>query len=385
MNAIPYGRQEIDDADIAAVVAVLRSEWLTQGPAVARFEADMAKRCGAPHAVAVNSATSALHLACRALGLGPGDIGWTTPNTFVASANCLLYCGAGVDFVDIDPDTRNLSVDALAAKLSLADRSGRLPKVVIPVHFAGRSCDMAGIRRLADRYGFRIIEDASHAVGATCQGTPVGACEYSDLAVFSFHPVKIMTTGEGGMVLGNDAGLMRRVALLRSHGITREAEEMDGASEGGWYYQQTELGYNYRMTDLQAALGSSQLQRMAGFLARRRELAARYGERLADLPLDLPPPSEESAWHLYAVRLRQPERRRAVFDALRAAGIGVNVHYIPVHLQPWYRRLGFRPGDFPNAEAYYVGALSLPLWPGLSDAMQDEVVAQLAGALRARS
>jgi len=381
MNAIPYGRQEIDDADIAAVAAVLRSEWLTQGPAVARFEADMANWCGAAHAVAVNSATSALHLACRALDLGPGDLGWTTPNTFVASANCLLYCGAGVDFVDIDPDTRNLSVDALAAKLALAEQTGRLPKVVIPVHFAGLSCDMAGIRRLADRYAFRIIEDASHAVGATCQGTPVGACQHSDLAVFSFHPVKIMTTGEGGMVLGNDAGLMRRVALLRSHGITREEEEMDGESEGGWYYQQTELGYNYRMTDLQAALGSSQLQRMAGFVARRRELAGRYGERLADLPLDLPPPSAESAWHLYAVRLRQPERRRAAFDALRAAGIGVNVHYIPVHLQPWYRRMGFRPGDFPNAEAYYAGALSLPLWPGLSDAQQDRVVRELSRAL----
>jgi UDP-4-amino-4,6-dideoxy-N-acetyl-beta-L-altrosamine transaminase len=382
MNAIPYGRQEIDDADIAAVVAVLRSDWLTQGPAVERFEADMANRCGAAHAVAVNSATSALHLACRALDLGPGDIGWTTPNTFVASANCLLYCGASVDFVDIEADTRNLSVDALAAKLALAEQGGCLPKVVIPVHFAGRSCDMAGIRRLADRYGFRIIEDASHAVGATCEGTPVGACRHSDLTVFSFHPVKIMTTGEGGMVLGNDAGLMRRVALLRSHGITREAEEMDRESEGGWYYQQTDLGYNYRMTDLQAALGSSQLRRMAGFLARRRELAARYGERLADLPLELPPPSEESAWHLYPVRLRQPQRRRAVFDALRAAGIGVNVHYIPVHLQPWYRRLGFRPGDFPNAEAYYAGALSLPLWPGLSDAMQDAVVARFASALR---
>jgi len=378
---IPYGRQEIDDADIAAVVAALRSDWLTQGPAVARFEAAMAEHCGAAHAVAVNSATSALHLACRALGVGSGDLGWTTPNTFVASANCLRYCGADVDFVDIDPRTRNLSVSALAAKLARAEQSGRLPKVVIPVHFAGRSCDMAGIRRLADRYGFRIIEDASHAVGATCEGVPVGACRQADLAVFSFHPVKIMTTGEGGMVLGNDAGLMRRVVLLRSHGITREEGEMSGKSEGAWYYQQIELGYNYRMTDLQAALGSSQLQRVADFLARRRALAARYHERLAGLPLDLPPPSEESAWHLYAVRLRQPARRRAVFDVLRAAGIGVNVHYIPVHLQPWYRKLGFQPGDFPNAEAWYAGALSLPLWPGLTEAMQDRVVEQLASAL----
>jgi UDP-4-amino-4,6-dideoxy-N-acetyl-beta-L-altrosamine transaminase len=382
---IPYGRQDIDEADIAAVVAVLHSDWLTQGPAVTRFESLMAKLCNAVHAVAVNSATSALHLACRALGLGPGDIGWTTPNTFVASANCLLYCGASVDFVDIDPRTLNLSVDALAAKLVLAEQSGRLPKVVIPVHFAGRSCDVAGIRKLADRYGFHIIEDASHAVGATCEGVPVGACKHSDLTVFSFHPVKIMTTGEGGMVLGNDAGLMRRVARLSSHGITRETSEMAWESEGAWYYQQTDLGYNYRMTDLQAALGSSQLRRIAEFVARRRELAARYQLLLAHLPLCLPPPSDEAAWHLYAVQLRQPAGRRAVFDALRAADIGVNVHYIPVHLQPWYRRLGFQPGDFPNAEAYYAGALSLPLWPGLSDAMQDEVVTQLGVALAKQS
>lgn len=382
MNVIPYGRQEIIDEDIAAVEAVLRSDWLTQGPAVPRFEAAMAAKCSAIHAVAVNSATSALHLACRALGIGPGDIGWTTPNTFVASANCLLYCGASVDFVDIDPHTLNLSVDALAAKLKVAEQNGCLPKVVIPVHFSGRACDMDGIRHLADRYGFHIIEDASHAVGASIQGVPIGACQYSDLTVFSFHPVKIMTTGEGGMVLGNDPALMRRVALLRSHGITREADEMDQESEGGWYYQQTELGYNYRMTDLQAALGSSQLLRVPAYVARRRELAARYHALLADLPLELPLPSDESAWHLYPVRLRQPERRRAVFDALRAAGIGVNVHYIPVHLQPWYRRLGFQPGDFPNAEAYYAGALSLPLWPGLSHAMQDEVVTQLKNAMR---
>jgi UDP-4-amino-4,6-dideoxy-N-acetyl-beta-L-altrosamine transaminase len=382
MNLIPYGRQEVIDEDIDAVEAVLRSQWLTQGPAVPRFEAAMAEQCMAQYAVAVNSATSALHLACRALDIGPGDIGWTTPNTFVASANCLLYCGASVDFVDIDPHTLNLSVDALAAKLIVAEKNGCLPKVLIPVHFAGRACDMVGIRHLADRYGFRIIEDASHAVGASSQGTPIGACQHSDLTVFSFHPVKIMTTGEGGMVLGNEAGLMRRIALLRSHGITREDNEMEGESEGGWYYQQTELGYNYRMTDIQAALGSSQLLRVPEYVERRRELAVRYQTLLADLPLELPLPSDESAWHLYPVRLYEAERRRAVFNTLRAAGIGVNVHYIPVHLQPWFRQLGFQPGDFPNAEAYYAGALSLPLWPGLSYAMQDEVVTQLINAMR---
>jgi UDP-4-amino-4,6-dideoxy-N-acetyl-beta-L-altrosamine transaminase len=381
---IPYGHQEIDEADIAAVVAVLRSDWLTQGPAVSRFEGLMTDYCSAAQAVAVNSATSALHLACQALGVGPGDLGWTSPNSFVASANCLLYCGADVDFVDIDPITLNLSVEALATKLARAEQLGRLPKVVIPVHFGGRPCDMAGIRRLAGRYGFAVIEDASHAVGATCEGMPVGSSAYSDLTVFSFHPVKIMTTGEGGMVLGNDADLMRRVERLRSHGITREASEMVGASEGGWYYQQIELGYNYRMTDLQAALGASQLLRVDGFVARRRALAERYHQRLAGLPLALPPASDESAWHLYPLRLRQPQHRRAVFDALRAADIGVNVHYLPIHLQPWYqRKFGFRPGDFPNAEAYYAGALSLPLWPGLSDAMQDQVIEWLTRSLEA--
>jgi UDP-4-amino-4,6-dideoxy-N-acetyl-beta-L-altrosamine transaminase len=381
MNFIPYGRQEIVDDDIAAVTEVLRSDWLTQGPAVERFEQAMARYCGVARAVAVNSATSALHLACRALGVGPGDLGWTSPNTFVASANCLLYCGAEVDFVDIDPYTRNMDVAALEAKLVVARNTGRLPKVVIPVHFAGHSCDMAGIRRLADEYGFKVLEDASHAVGASYQGRPVGSCAHADLVVFSFHPVKVMTTGEGGMVLGNDAGLMRQVANLRSHGITREPGEMEGESEGGWYYQQTDLGYNYRMTDIQAALGTAQLARVDGFVARRRVLAARYGELLAGLPLSLPVAEADSAWHLYAVRLADASRRRVVYDALRDAGVGVNVHYIPVHLQPWYRRMGFKPGDFPAAEAYYAGALTLPLYPGLSEGDQERVAQVLRKAL----
>lgn len=381
MRSIPYGRQDIDAQDIAAVVRVLRSDWLTQGPEVPRFETAMAARCEAAGGVAVNSATSALHLACLALGVGPGDTGWTVPNTFVASANCLRYCGAGVDFVDIDPHTLNLSVPALADKLCGAKASGRLPKVVIPVHFAGRSCDMAAIGDLAREYGFRVIEDASHAVGALSAGHPVGACRHSDLTVFSFHPVKIMTTGEGGMLTARDPALLRRLARLRSHGITRDGAEMAGQSEGPWYYQQVELGYNYRMTDLQAALGRSQLARLDGFLARRRELARRYDRLLAVLPLARPPLDEESSWHLYAVRLRDAARRRPVFEALRAAGIGVNVHYIPVHLQPDYRRLGFGPGDYPVAEAYYAGALSLPLHARLTDTEQDYIVAALGNAL----
>lgn len=381
MKTIPYGRQAIDDADIAAVVEVLRSDWLTQGPAVETFERRLAARCGAAGGVAVNSATSALHLACRALGVGEGDLGWTVPNTFVASANCLLYCGAQVDFVDIDPVTLNISLPALEAKLSAAEREGRLPKVLIPVHFAGRSCDMAAIGRLAERFGFRVIEDASHAVGARGGGVPVGACAHSDFTVFSFHPVKIVTTGEGGMVLGQDVDTLARVARLRSHGITRVAEEMTAESEGAWYYEQIELGYNYRMTDIQAALGTAQLARLDAIVARRRQLAERYTECLAGLPVVLPQADPESAWHLYVVHLRDAARRPAVFDAMRARGIGVNVHYIPVHLQPWYRRMGFARGDFPVAESHYAAALTLPLFPALGEAEQDAIVEALRLAL----
>lgn len=378
---IPYGRQDISPADIDAVVEALRSDWLTQGPAVERFEQAMASYTGAARTVAVNSATSALHIACQALDIGPGDLGWTSPNTFVASANCLRYCGAEVDFVDIDPVTLNLDPQALEAKLRQAKAQNRLPKVVIPVHFSGRSCDMQALRALADEYGFRLIEDASHAVGARYAGQPVGAGAYSDLTVFSFHPVKIITTAEGGLVLGNDPALMQRVARLRSHGITRDPTCMEGESEGPWYYQQIELGWNFRLTDLQAALGLSQLTRLEAFVARRRTLARRYGELLAGLPLDAPPYDDDSAWHLYVIRLHDAARRRAVFDGLRAANIGVNVHYIPVHLQPDYRRLGFKPGDFPNAERYYAGAISLPLYSGLSEADQDRVVETLKGLL----
>ncbi|BCD87795.1 UDP-4-amino-4,6-dideoxy-N-acetyl-beta-L-altrosami ne transaminase [Pseudomonas solani] len=384
---IPYGRQNISQADIDAVVDTLRSDWLTQGPAIERFEQAVAQRCQAAQGVAVSNATAALHIACLALDLGPGDRLWTSPNTFVASANCGLYCGAQVDFVDIDPATLNLDVGQLEARLESAERDGTLPKVVIPVAFAGQSCDMARIGELARRYGFRVIEDASHAIGASYGGRPVGCCEYADITVFSFHPVKIITTAEGGLLTTNDPQLAERLRRLRSHGITRDPAAMTGPSEGPWYYQQLELGFNYRMTDLQAALGLSQLQRLDAFVARRRQLVARYGERLAGLPLGLPQlqAGAEPAWHLYPVRLRLERLQRShreIFEALRGAGIGVNLHYIPVHLQPYYQQLGFAPGNFPEAERYYAEALSLPLFPDLTDDQQDQVASTLASVLQ---
>jgi len=383
---IPYGCQDIRREDIDAVEQVLRSDWLTQGPAIGRFEAELAGYCGASHGVAVNSATSALHIACLALGLGPGDRLWTSPNTFVASANCGLYCGAEVDFVDIDPRSYNLCPKALEAKLAQAATEKRLPKIVIPVHFAGQSCDMRAIHELSRRYGFAVIEDASHAVGGRYLDQPVGNCRYSDITIFSFHPVKIITTAEGGMALTNDAALAVRMARLRSHGITRDEQEMDGMAEGPWYYQQTELGFNYRITDIQAALGLSQLHRLDAYVERRHAIARRYDQLLADLPVTLPwqSPDAHSAHHLYPIQVDTSHAirgRREVFERLRAAGIGVNVHYIPVHCQPYYRRLGFKPGDFPVAEHYYVGAISLPMYPGLAEAEQDQVVLALQKAL----
>ncbi len=378
---IPYGRQDISEEDIAAVVAVLRSDFLTQGPAVPQFEAAIATHCGADHAVAVNSATSALHIACLALGLGRGDRLWTVPNTFVASANVGLYCGATVDFVDITPDTYLMCPEALAEKLAAAETSGTLPKVIIPVHFAGQSCDMAAIGALAKRYGVHVIEDASHAIGATYQGAPVGNCAHSDICVFSFHPVKIITTAEGGLATTQDAALAQRMDLFRSHGVTRAPDLMvDAEDQGGWYYEQVALGYNYRMTEMQAALGVSQTRRLDAFVARRNALAARYDALLCDLPITLPAQSRESysAYHLYPI---QVEDRAEVFAHLRNNGIGVNVHYIPVHTQPYYRDLGFKRGDFPNAEHYYHHAISIPLYAGLTEADQDSIKSVLKAAL----
>jgi len=383
---IPYGRQDIRDEDIGAVVEVLRSDWLTQGPTVPRFEAAIAAHCGAAQAVAVCSATAALHIACLALDLGHGDVLWTVPNTFVASANCALYCGARVDFVDIDPRTYNMSVEALREKLVRAERAGCLPKVVIPVHFAGQSCDMRAIRALAEHYGFRIIEDASHAVGGSYLNAAVGNCQYSDIAVFSFHPVKIITTAEGGMALTNDAELAERLRVLRTHGITRDVARMREPSQDPWYYEQVDLGFNYRMTDVQAALGVSQSSRLREYITRRRSIARIYDEALQPLPLILPfqHPDAESAFHLYVIQI-DPSRaaldRRSVFNVLRAAGIGVNVHYIPVHTQPHYRTLGFAPGQYPVAERYYANALSLPMFATLSDSQQNFVISSLRKAL----
>ncbi|WP_271910674.1 UDP-4-amino-4,6-dideoxy-N-acetyl-beta-L-altrosamine transaminase [Vreelandella alkaliphila] len=383
---IPYGRQEITQDDIDAVVAVLKSDFLTQGPQVPRFEQAVAAHVGAKHALAVNSATSALHIACLSLGLGEGDWLWTSPITFVASANCGLYCRAQVDFVDIDPRTYNLCPKALAAKLEKAGKEGRLPKVVIAVHLCGQPCDMQAINALSQRYGFRLIEDASHAIGGKYQGEYVGNGRYSDITVFSFHPVKIITTAEGGMAVTNSDELAHKMALLRSHGITRDPAEMTHEADGPWYYQQIELGFNYRMTELQAVLGISQLERLDNYVAERHRLAKRYDDVLADLPIVTPwqHPDTYSGRHLYVIRLKLENKdisRRHIFEWLREQGIGVNLHYIPVHAQPYYQRLGFQHGEFPEAERYYAEAISLPLYPAMSKIEQDLVVYTLQKAL----
>lgn len=379
---IPYGRQEITQQDIDAVVAVLQSDFLTQGPQVPLFEQAVANKVGAKYALAVNSATSALHIACMALGLGQGDGLWTTPITFVASANCGLYCGAQVDFVDIDPRTYNLCPQALEAKLISAEREGKLPKVLVAVHLCGQPCDMQAIRALSQRFGFKVIEDASHAIGGKYQGEYIGSGRYSDITVFSFHPVKIITTAEGGMAVTNDDQLAEKMSLLRSHGVTRDEKLMTHEPDGPWYYQQVELGYNYRMTELQAALGVSQMERLDAFVARRHQLAQVYYEQLTDLPLTLPWQHADSysGLHLYVIRLqldRIKKNHRQVFEELRQSGIGVNLHYIPVHTQPYYQNMGFKQGDFPEAERYYSEAISLPMYQGLTDEQQNEVIAVL--------
>lgn len=383
---IPYGRQEITQDDIDSVVAVLQSDFLTQGPQVPRFEQIVSQHVGAKHALAVNSATSALHIACLSLGLGEGDRLWTTSITFVASANCGLYCGAQVDFVDIDPQTYNLCPQVLEEKLEKAEQENRLPKILVAVHLCGQPCDMEAIYNLSQRFGFCIIEDASHAIGGKYKGEFIGSGRYSDITVFSFHPVKIITTAEGGMALTNDDELAGHMNLFRSHGVTRDQNLMTHEPDGPWYYQQVELGYNYRMTELQAAMGISQMGRLDAFVARRHELATRYDELLKELPVTTPwqHPDGYSGLHLYVIRLQLnaiTKTHRQVFESLREQGIGVNLHYIPVHTQPYYQEMGFEPEAFPQAMQYYREAISLPMFQGLTDEQQDEVISSLARAL----
>lgn len=385
-QTIPYGRQDITQTDIDQVVAVLQSDYLTQGPQVPRFEQRVADHVGAKHALAVNSATSALHIACMALGLGRGDWLWTTPITFVASSNCALYCGAQVDFVDIDARSYNLCPLALERKLRQAKKQGKLPKVLVPVHLCGQPCDMVGIHALSKEYGFKVIEDASHAIGGRYKGEFIGNGRFSDITVFSFHPVKIITTAEGGMALTNSEVLANKMALLRSHGITRDSSQMTHEPDGPWYYQQIELGYNYRMTELQAALGLSQLARLDDYVARRHKLAKRYDALLAHMPLTLPlqHPDSYSGLHLYVVRLqldKLSKTHRQVFVDLREKGVGVNLHYIPVHNQPFYQSMGFKPDDFPEAQNYYDQAISLPMYQSLTEEQQDFVVHTLEQVL----
>lgn len=384
---IPYGKQDIDQADIDSVTNVLQSDFLTQGPQTPLFEKTVSEYCGSNYAVAVNSATSALHIACLALGLGEGDYLWTTPNTFVASANCGLYCGSKVDFVDINPLTYNLSSEELEKKLIQAKEDGRLPKVVVPVHFSGQSCEMKKIHELSRQYGFFIIEDASHAIGGKYLDKPIGGCQYSDITIFSFHPVKIVTTAEGGVATTNNKKLLQKMQLFRSHGITRDQALMSKKADGAWYYQQIDLGFNYRMTELQAALGVSQMNRLNKFIAKRHILQERYDQLLKDLPIITPYQSNASysALHLYPIQIDLKKikiDRKQVFDALRESGIGVNIHYIPVHTQPYYLEMGFRNGDFPVTESYYSQAISLPLFSQLSFNDQDKIISTLKMVLK---
>ena len=383
---IPYGKQDINQSDIEAVIAVLKSDFLTQGPQVPLFEYNISNYCNAQYGVAVNSATSALHVACLALGLGKDDWLWTSPNSFVASANCGLYCGAKVDFVDIDPKTYNLSVEELKKKLIQAKKDNKLPKIVIPVHFAGQSCDMQSIHKLSKEFGFKILEDASHAIGGKYLDKPIGGCQYSDITVFSFHPVKIITTAEGGLATTNQQELAEKMQLFRAHGITREPKLMTKKTEGGWYYQQIELGFNYRMNDLQAALGIAQMKRLDKFITIRHSLKQRYDELLKDLPLITPAQSSDSysSLHLYPVQLKLEQLSKAhnqIFDELRKNGVGVNLHYIPIHMQPYFQNMGFKKGNFPIVEDYYSRAISIPIYQGLTTELQDKVVKVLKDVL----
>lgn len=379
MTFIPYGRQHIDKQDIQIVIDVLQSDYLTQGPLVPKFEEKLKSFCQTKYAYVVCNATAALHLACLVLNVGKNDIVWTTPNTFVASANCALYCGAKIDFVDICPKTYNMSVEALENKLIKAAKNKKLPKVVIPVDFAGQSCNMRKIKELSDQYGFKIIEDASHAIGGKYLDQPIGNCQYSDITVFSFHPVKIITTGEGGALLTNHAHLAKKITLLRTHGVTRDVELIQNTNEGAWYYEQIDLGYNYRITDIQCALGISQLEKLANFVMKRHRIADRYHKLLQSFPIITPYQSNDSysSFHLYPIQLHNSKNRRHVFNHLRQKNIGVNVHYIPVYLQPYYKKMGFKNNYCEEAEKYYSNAMSLPIYPDLTEEQQNFIVSTL--------
>jgi UDP-4-amino-4,6-dideoxy-N-acetyl-beta-L-altrosamine transaminase len=383
---IPYGKQDITDADLEAVLKTLKSDRLTQGPVVNEFETAVSTKCSAKYALATNSATSALHIACLSLDLGSNDELWTSPNTFVASANCAIYCDAKIDFVDIDPATYNICPHALEQKLIAAKKLNKLPKIVIPVHFSGLSCDMEEIHRLSIEYGFKIIEDASHAIGGSYKDFSIGSCKYSDITIFSFHPVKIITTGEGGMALTNDKNLAKKLELFRTHGITRDTDEMLGHVDGPWFYQQKALGFNYRITDFQASLGLSQLKRLDEYVKKRNQLAQRYQDKLKEFPVTFQEIKNDrySAFHLFVINLVNEEdisNRKKIFEQLREAGVGVNVHYIPVHLHPFYASMGFSKGDFPNSENYYKSAITLPLHPKLTISEQDYVIDKLLNSI----
>ena len=381
MHKIPYGRQNINNEDIAAVVAVLKSSFITQGPAIGKFEEAIKEYCGVRYAFALSSGTAALHVAMMALKIGKGDIVWTCPMSFVASSNCALYVGADIDFVDCDITTGNISISALQEKLKKAKCEEKLPKAVVIVHFAGRACDMEEIHKLSKNYGFKVVEDAAHALGATyASGEKVGCNKYADITMFSFHPVKSITTGEGGVLTTNDTEIAESIAILRTHGITRDEDKMQHEPHGAWYYEQVELGYHYRMTDIQAALGRSQLRRLDDFIGKRIAIAGHYNNTLSDFPVTLPPMDERSAWHLYVIHV-EASKRRHVFDYMREAGIGVNVHYIPIHTQPYYAKFGFKNGDFQSAERFYAGAISLPIFPTLSVEEQEYVIEKLKAAL----
>jgi len=381
---ITYSRQNISKQDIDAVISVLKSDFLTQGEMVPKFENAISNKIGVSHSVCVNSATSALHIACLALGLGEGDILWTSPNTFVASANCALYCGAEVDFVDIDLATHNMSADALEVKLENIKSQDQIPKIVVPVSFSGRSTEMKKINNLAKKYNFKVIEDASHSIGGKYDCEMIGSCKYSDITIFSFHPVKIITSGEGGMALTNNSVLAKKMMLLRSHGITRHQEELLNNSQDPWYYEQLTLGFNYRMSDIHAALGCSQLKRLDSFVKKRQEIARYYDDALKDLPIILPKKSPDSAYHLYVIQIDNSNTsitRRKLFEYMRSEGIGVNVHYIPVHTHPYYKQKGFEVGDFPNSEKFYQNAISLPIYPSIDKKQLKKVVLSLKAIL----